>query len=101
MFVYGFFSSVCRAETVSLHNIHVNLWQFTEWICFGFFLPPTDESMQEFSKFLTNLEDQRELMVRRTSQNLLKAEKIPTSVCVCQYVYIYLYIYIYNVLQTS
>lgn len=33
-----------------------------------FFFP--DESLQEFSLFLKNLEDQRELMVRTASQNL-------------------------------
>uniref|UniRef100_A0A671UXJ3 Rho GTPase-activating protein 10 n=1 Tax=Sparus aurata TaxID=8175 RepID=A0A671UXJ3_SPAAU len=32
-----------------------------------------DESLQEFSSFLRNLEDQRELMVRTTSQNLLES----------------------------
>uniref|UniRef100_A0A8C2X1W9 Rho GTPase-activating protein 10 n=1 Tax=Cyclopterus lumpus TaxID=8103 RepID=A0A8C2X1W9_CYCLU len=36
-----------------------------------------DESLQEFSSFLKNLEEQRELMVRTTSQNLLEC----LSVC--------------------
>uniref|UniRef100_A0A3P8UK49 Rho GTPase-activating protein 10 n=1 Tax=Cynoglossus semilaevis TaxID=244447 RepID=A0A3P8UK49_CYNSE len=31
-----------------------------------------DESMQEFSKFLTNLEDQRELMMRNITETLMK-----------------------------
>lgn len=38
----------------------------TDWS----FLFIPDESLQEFSLFLKNLEDQRELMVRTTSQNL-------------------------------
>uniref|UniRef100_A0AAQ6AFJ0 Rho GTPase activating protein 10 n=1 Tax=Amphiprion ocellaris TaxID=80972 RepID=A0AAQ6AFJ0_AMPOC len=33
-----------------------------------------DESLQEFSSFLKNLEDQRELMVRTTSQNLFESQ---------------------------
>uniref|UniRef100_A0A8D3EEY0 Rho GTPase-activating protein 10 n=1 Tax=Scophthalmus maximus TaxID=52904 RepID=A0A8D3EEY0_SCOMX len=33
-----------------------------------------DESLQEFSIFLKNLEEQRELMVRTTSQNLLESQ---------------------------
>uniref|UniRef100_A0A7N9AND3 Rho GTPase activating protein 10 n=1 Tax=Mastacembelus armatus TaxID=205130 RepID=A0A7N9AND3_9TELE len=33
-----------------------------------------DESLQEFAAFLRNLEDQRELMVRTTSQNLLESQ---------------------------
>uniref|UniRef100_A0A4W6EQ60 Rho GTPase activating protein 10 n=1 Tax=Lates calcarifer TaxID=8187 RepID=A0A4W6EQ60_LATCA len=33
-----------------------------------------DESLQEFSSFLKNLEDQRELMVRTTSHNLLESQ---------------------------
>lgn len=38
-----------------------------------FFFLSSDESLQEFSSFLRNLEDQRELMVRTTSQNLLES----------------------------
>uniref|UniRef100_A0A3B4YEM8 Rho GTPase activating protein 10 n=1 Tax=Seriola lalandi dorsalis TaxID=1841481 RepID=A0A3B4YEM8_SERLL len=42
-----------------------------------------DESLQEFSIFLKNLEDQRELMVRTTSQNLFKSQGKYLCVCLC------------------
>lgn len=47
---------------------------------FCFFLLP-DESLQEFSSFLRNLEDQRELMVRTASQNLPESPEEYLWVC--------------------
>lgn len=41
----------------------------SDGLVFSFFFF-SDESLQEFSSFLKNLEDQRELMVRTASQNL-------------------------------
>lgn len=58
-----------------LHYKHYNLC-----CCFS---PPSDESLQEFSAFLRNLEDQRELMVRATSQNLHESQGEHMCVCVC------------------
>lgn len=42
-----------------------------------------DESLQEFSSFLRNLEDQRELMVRTASQNLPQSPEKYLWVCMC------------------
>lgn len=41
----------------------------------------TDDSLREFSSFLKNLEDQRELMVRTTSQNLPGSQE--KNLCLC------------------
>ena len=53
-----------------------------EWFNLFLFSFLSDESLQEFSMFLKNLEDQRELMVRTTSQNLLESQGKYLSVCV-------------------
>lgn len=56
------------------------VWGFQTLILFF----STDDSLREFSSFLKNLEDQRELMVRTTSQNLPGSqEKKSVSVSVC------------------
>lgn len=48
--------------------VYVCKWEWQIGFLCLFFL--SDESLQEFSLFLKNLEDQRELMVRTASQNL-------------------------------